>query len=174
MVITAYVVSATLAIVAYLAYGRSRRNGRGQLPPGPRPWPLLGNVTDFPPNGTPEHLHWLKHKDAYGPISAVTVMGMTLILVHDKKIAHDLLEQSSSKTSGRPSMMMANKLCGYEVIVVRQSYTSTFRRYRKFLNQEFGMRTSSANFRQLQEDEVTRQLARGLREPEKWLDHYKT
>ena len=101
-------------------------------------------------------------------------MGMTLIPIHDKDMAHDLLEQTSSKTSGRPTMVMASKLCGYESIVICQGYNPTFRRCRKYLHQTLGTKVSAAQFRDIQEIEVNRQLMRGLKEPEKWIDHFKT
>lgn len=81
---------------------------------------------------------------------------MTLVIIHDKKAAHELLEQTSSKTSGRPTMVMANKLCGYESIVACQGYTSMFRRYRKFLHQTLRTKVSAAQFRDIQEVEVNR------------------
>lgn len=165
---------AVLAVVGFAVYQKSSRNGQRKLPPGPKPLPLLGNIRDFPPDGTPEHLHWLKHKDLYGPISSVTVMGMTIVLVHDKKMAFDLLDQVASKTSGRPTMVMANKLCGYESIVVCQGYNPMFRRYRKFLHQELGTKVSAAQFQDAQYGEVNRQLVRALKEPSKFLEHYKT
>lgn len=145
-----------------------------KLPPGPKPLPLLGNIRDFPPKGTLEYQHWMAHKDLYGDISSVTVMGMTLVLIHNKEMAHELLEKMASKTSGRPTMVMANKLCGYESIVVCQGYTPTFRRYRKYLHQELGTTVSAARFRDTQEIEVGRQLVRTLKEPGKWLGHCKT
>ncbi|TDZ13611.1 Multifunctional cytochrome P450 monooxygenase [Colletotrichum spinosum] len=162
-----------LAVLSLVVYRLSSRKSRN-LPPGPRPLPLLGNIKDFPPDGTPEHLHWLKHKDLYGPISSVTVMGMTLVIVHDKELAHELLDQHAGKTSGRPSMVMANKLCGYESIVLCQGYNPMFRRYRKFLHQELGTVASAGQFRGVQEKEVNRQLVRALKEPGRWLSHYKT
>ncbi|EAQ92026.1 hypothetical protein CHGG_00261 [Chaetomium globosum CBS 148.51] len=116
----------------------------------------------------------MAHKDLYGDISSVTVMGMTLVLIHNKEMAHELLEKMASKTSGRPTMVMANKLCGYESIVVCQGYTPTFRRYRKYLHQELGTTVSAARFRDTQEIEVGRQLVRTLKEPGKWLGHCKT
>ncbi|KAI3549231.1 O-methylsterigmatocystin oxidoreductase [Colletotrichum abscissum] len=163
-----------LALASFVIYSRRRTPNQRKLPPGPKPLPLLGNIRDFPPEGTPEHLHWLKHKDLYGPISSVTVMGMTLIIVHDKNMAHELLDQNASKTSGRPSMVMANKLCGYESIVLCQGYTPMFRRYRKFLHQELGTKVSASQFRSVQECEVGRQLIRSLERPESLLEHYKT
>ncbi|KAK1770166.1 cytochrome P450 [Phialemonium atrogriseum] len=173
MAIVSLTLSGIIALVGYLIYQQSNQRGQRKLPPGPRPLPILGNIKDFPPDGTPEYRHWIKHKDLYGGVSSVTVMGMTLVLVHDKRAAHELLEQAASKTSGRPTMVMANKLCGYESIVLCQGYNSTFRRYRKYLHQELGTKVSAAQFRDVQEFEVKRQLVRTLNEPEKWLDHCK-
>jgi Cytochrome P450 len=166
-----------VALIAYLAYrysfhwaGRRRTN----LPPGPKPLPIVANAQDFPPAGVPEFQHWIKHKDLYGPISSVTVLGTTLVIIHDKKAAHDLLEQNANKTSGRPTMVFANKMCGYESIVLCQGYNSTFRHYRKLLHRELGTKVSAAQFCDIQEIEVNRQLVRALNEPGKWLEHFKT
>ncbi|OBT75491.1 hypothetical protein VF21_04923 [Pseudogymnoascus sp. 05NY08] len=164
-----------ITLIGYLIYRYSSgRSGRRNLPPGPKPLPIVGNARDFPPADVPEFQHWLKHKDLYGPVSSVTVLGTTLIVIHDKKVAHDLLEQNSIKTSGRPTMVFANQLCGYETVMVCKGYTSTFRYHRKFLHQELGTKASAAQFRDVQEIEVSRQLVRALNKPENFLDHFKT
>lgn len=163
------------ALISYVVYRfSSKGKSQSRLPPGPKPLPVLGNAQDFPPAGVPDFQHWLRHKDLYGPISSVTVLGMTLVIIHDRKAAHDLLEQNASKTSGRPTMVFANKLCGYESIVLCQGYSSTFLRYRKLLHRELGTKVSAAQFRDAQEAEVNRQLVRALKTPEKWLEHYRT
>ncbi|KAK5655749.1 hypothetical protein OQA88_5286 [Cercophora sp. LCS_1] len=100
-------------------------------------------------------------------------MGTTLVIVHDKKTAHELLDKMAIKSSGRPDMVMANKLCGYESIVVCQGYNPTFRRYRKYLHRELGTPVSAAQFCDVQELGVGRQLVRTLEEPEGWLEHCK-
>lgn len=163
-----------MAVVGYLVYQKSTSKNKSRLPPGPKPLPVLGNINDFPPPGKLEYQHWLEHKDVYGPISSVTVMGMTLVIIHDKKAAHELLDQTAAKISGRPTMVMANQLCGYEAIVVCQSYTPTFRRYRKYLHRELGTKVSAAQFQDVQEVEVNRQLVRALKHPEQWKSHLKT
>ncbi|KAL2869887.1 cytochrome P450 monooxygenase fmaG [Aspergillus lucknowensis] len=176
MAITSLTLWGTATLICYLVYQHSTRRSaqRLPLPPGPKPLPIVGNLKDFPPEGKPEYQHWINHKDRYGGISSVTLLGMTLVIIHDKKAAHELLAQSSGRTSGRPTMVMANKLCGYESIVVCQDYNARFRRCRKFLHQELGTKASAAQFNAAQEIEVNRQLVRALNEPEKWLEHFKT
>ena len=172
MQLTTLTLCATTILIFYLVY--QHYNQRNRIP-GPTPLPLVGNIKDFPPNnGVPEYQHWLKHKDLYGGISSVSVLGTTLIIIHDKKLAHELLEQSASKTSGRPTMVMANELCGYASIVLCQGYTTAFKQSRKFLHRELGTKVTAAQFQDAQESEVARQLVRTLKEPEKLLEHFQT
>jgi hypothetical protein len=164
---------AVVGLIVYKAVSSSPSQRKLRLPPGPKPLPLLGNINDLPPPGAVEHEHWLKHKDLYGPISSVTIMGKTLIIIHDAKITHDLLELASIKTSGRPTSVFANQMCGYGNVIPSQGYTGTFRYMRKLLHRELGTRTLSDRFQHLQEAEVNYQLVRTLNQPEKALEHYK-
>lgn len=176
MALAALSLLATTISILYLTYHYYfyARHDPSRIP-GPTPLPLLGNITSFPPsNDTPEYLHWLKHKDAYGPVSAVSVLGTTLIIIHDRSLAHKLLEKEASKTAGRPEMTMANELCGYKRIVLCQGYTPDFKQSRKFLHRELGTSVSAAQFRDAQESEVKRLLVRTLREPEKWVEGFGT
>jgi hypothetical protein len=77
--------------------GKARR----PLPPGPKGLPVLGNIYDLPASGTLEFVHWLEHKDRYGPISSTTALGVTFIIMHDKSMVMELMEKRGSKHSGR-------------------------------------------------------------------------
>lgn len=56
-----------LVVAIYLAKRIwAREKKRAPHPPGPRPKPIIGNITDLPPSGIQEWQHWLKHKDLYG------------------------------------------------------------------------------------------------------------
>ena len=124
----------------------------------------------MPPAGVPEFQHWLKHKDLYGPISSVTILGRTLVLIHDEKAAHDLLDNAAKKTSGRPTSKFITKMCGYEPLLFYQGHGDTVRRHRKLLHQELGTKALVARFDCAQEVEINRHLVRALHEPGKWLE----
>ena len=161
-------------VVGFLIYRACFRRAAGaSLPPGPKPLPVVGNVMDFPPKGEPEFRHWLKHKDTYGHISSVSVMGKTLVILHDKQAAEDLLERNSKKSSGRPDSEFANKLCGYGELLACQQDDDTFRRSRKLVHQQLGTNAALARFSDTQELETRRYLLRTLDEPSTLIQQLK-
>lgn len=80
------------------------------LPPGPKGIPILGNVNDLPEPGMLECHHWLKHKDLYGPISSITVLGQTFVIINDAQIALELLRDRSAIHSARPHMVFSSDM----------------------------------------------------------------
>ncbi|KJZ71432.1 hypothetical protein HIM_09156 [Hirsutella minnesotensis 3608] len=165
------VVAALLGILAYLLFSRKRASH--VRPPGPRPLPVVGNLLDFPPKGVPEFEHWLKHKDAYGPVSSVSVMGKTLVLLHGRQAAEDLLGKQSKKSSGRPEMEFANRLCGYGDLMACQQDDERFRRCRRLVHQQLGTQAALAKFSDTQELETRRFLLRVLDRPERLFKQLK-
>jgi hypothetical protein len=71
---------------------------------------LLGNVNDMPKSGMLECHHWLQHKNVYGPISSVTVLGQTFIIINDSDIAFELLRDRSAIHSSRPSLTFSGDM----------------------------------------------------------------
>lgn len=76
-------------------------------------------------------MHWLKHKDLYGtnatrggfvfgrrilttgiigPISSVTVMGQTIVIINGFDVATDLLNKRSAVYSSRPKLTFASEM----------------------------------------------------------------
>lgn len=101
-----------------------------RLPPGPKPTPIVGNISDLPPPGAQDWMHWLKHKELYGmirfvrlfhvrrflmfliigPISSITVMGQTIVIVNSLEIATELLNKRSAIYSSRPNLVFASEM----------------------------------------------------------------
>ncbi|KAJ8759093.1 hypothetical protein K2173_004099 [Erythroxylum novogranatense] len=80
----------------------SSRSKRPNLPPGPRGWPLVGNLFQFVRSGKPffEYIEDLRAK--YGPIFTVKMGTRTLIVVSDGKLAHEALIERGALFANRP------------------------------------------------------------------------
>ncbi|PHH81561.1 hypothetical protein CDD82_490 [Ophiocordyceps australis] len=164
---------ALVAVILIALLYRTRNPARHALPPGPKPLPLIGNITHLPPRNTPDHLHWLKLKD-YGPLTSLRFLGITLIVIHDASMAVDLLDRMAGVASDRPQMVFAQDLCGMGRFLVLRNWDIKARRQRRFLNQQLGPSAVAAQYRRVQESEVHKLLLRILNEPERTMEHFKT
>ncbi|KJZ72337.1 hypothetical protein HIM_08263 [Hirsutella minnesotensis 3608] len=161
-----------LVICAYLVYRyRLQKKALVGLPPGPRPLPFVGNVLDLPPKGGPEFRHWLKHKDIYGPISSVTVLGNTLIFMHGRDAAREVLEKSAPKSSGRPTLCYAVRACGYNKFLPFLQNDDNHVRGRKAIHQQMNTPAAGARASATQHIEVRRFLKRVLDQPDDLRQH---
>jgi len=98
------------AAAVLVLYGFVRivfKKAKPPLPPGPKALPLVGNLKDLPPENVSEWQHWLTHKNLYGPISSITVMGQTMIILNDHAAAVELLEKRAATYSNRVYMKFA-------------------------------------------------------------------
>ncbi|PFH58891.1 hypothetical protein XA68_13076 [Ophiocordyceps unilateralis] len=153
-----------LGIVVY--YGCFRKTAARKLPPGPKPLPLVGNINHLPPKGAPEYLHWLKHRERFGPISSVTAFGETAVILHDRQATHELLEKMTKKTSGRPLMEFANQLCGFNRLISGKQFDETCKWHRRLMHKQFGSKSIVARYHDIVEAEAKVLLWRIWREPE--------
>jgi hypothetical protein len=106
-----FLFTASVLAVAYIVNRILKSNSHNHpLPPGPKGLPLLGNVADLPPPDMLECHHWLKHKDEYGPITSLTVLGQTFVIINDARIALELLRDRSALHSGRLYMVFCSDM----------------------------------------------------------------
>ncbi|XXG99338.1 hypothetical protein Hte_005675 [Hypoxylon texense] len=151
----------------------SKHAGRPPLPPGPKGLPLVGNLNDLPAPGVFEAKHWLKHKELYGPISSLTVMGQTIVVLNDAEIARELLEKRSVIYSSRPTQVFAGQIVGWQNAIAPCLYGDRFRTHRKNVSRIIGSKTSASQFDKLQEAEVGHFLLHLLNSPERLFNHIK-
>ncbi|KAL5040935.1 hypothetical protein BDW71DRAFT_212621 [Aspergillus fruticulosus] len=144
------------------------------LPPGPPREPLIGNLRDLPSPDQKNWVHFLKHKDLYGPLSSLTVFGQTIVILNDARVAFDLLEKRSNIYSSRPRMVFAGEMVGWEHILAMQPYSDMFRAYRKAMHRVLGTKNVIAQFNELQDVEVRRFLLRVLDKPGDLVQHIRT
>ncbi|KAJ5887491.1 hypothetical protein N7495_007532 [Penicillium taxi] len=164
------VLTAAVALFFFLR-GLSSKKTLAPLPPGPPKKPLIGNLLDLPGAGQQEWIHWLKHKDLYGPLSSVSVFGQNIILINDKRIAYEILEKNSAKHSSRPHFTFAEQICGWDRAPVNQDNNAFLKTFRRAAARTIGTQASIAKYDRLIEDEMRHFLWRVLDNPKKFIDH---
>ena len=110
LLVIACILAASFAWLLARSKTRGHANHTLPLPPGPKGLPLIGNINDLPPPGSQEYLHWQNFKKRYGSLSSITIMGQTMIIIHDRNTALELMEKRASKNSGRPNMKFAMEM----------------------------------------------------------------
>lgn len=163
----------SFTIAAVYFWRRSRKATAKALPPGPTPWPIVGNILDLPAKGEPEFQHWLRFKDKYGPISSITVLGQTVILLHDKQAAMEILEKTATKSSGRPYFTFA-RMCDFHKWISFMPHDPTWRQHRKAIHQQLGTKKTASQFNDVQDLETRRLLVRLTKDPKGIFQHIRS
>jgi hypothetical protein len=166
------------------------RRKRNPLPPGPKPIPILGNIADLPAPNSQEWRHWLKYKERYGDIFSLTVMGQTLIVLHDKNAAFQLMEKRATNYSDRPwleyGMGMYARFqyncgpplsnadcnrCGFDQALPAFPYGDKLRRHRKLFHSQMGTKPILRKYDSVMELWSSRFLLLLLKDPKNLEDH---
>ncbi|KAF4120606.1 Cytochrome P450, partial [Geosmithia morbida] len=105
------------------------------------------------------------------PISSVTVMGTTMVIINDAQIAAELLEKRSSKHSSRPKQTFAGEMIGWDNSLALLPYNDRLRTYRMHMNRIIGTKPAASQFHSLQEAEVGHFLLHLLDQPEDLVPH---
>ncbi|KAI2634605.1 cytochrome protein [Xylaria nigripes] len=145
----------------------------GPLPPGPKGLPLIGSLDGLPTKDDKVWEFWTKHKDLYGPISSVKVLGTTIVVLNSPELAVELLDKRSLKYSSRPRFVFG-ELTGLGNVTPLVPYDNNLRVHRKLMHTMLGSSAAVKPYNKLQEVEVGRFLVRVLREPNLFADHLRT
>ncbi|KAF2635053.1 cytochrome P450 [Massarina eburnea CBS 473.64] len=157
--------------ILYTIYRHRNAKNALSLPPGPKGVTLLGNVNDMHKPGMLECHHWLQHKDLYGPISSVTVLGQTIVIVNDPAIAIELMRDRSAIHSSRPSQVFSCEMVGWRNATAMRPYTDTWKVHRKNITKIASTNVSISVFDRVQEAESAHFLLNVLDSPDDLFDH---
>ncbi|KAF9495887.1 cytochrome P450 [Pleurotus eryngii] len=162
-----YLIAFALAL-ALAGLKRWRSNGL-PLPPGPRGYPIIGNLLDMPS----EH-QWVKYhewsKKYNSDVIYLNVLGSPIVVLNSYKAANDLLGVRSTLYSDRPMSTMLNELLGWKTLTSFLPYGHAWRARRRAFWQEFNPEHST-NHRPKQLWYSRDLLRRLLEDPKRFLHH---
>ena len=171
----------------------ARQRSRSRLPPGPKGYPIVGNLFDlsathvwekfgawgrqyggfsflhlYPPPHNPHSRREsaLTGFSAHiGDVTYLNVLGQEMIILNSSKAAIDLLDKRSATYSDRPVLMMGGEIVGWNQSLALTQYGPRFREFRKYMNRFIGTRASVERLAPLQEKEMAKFVARVMAEP---------
>ncbi|KAI0662026.1 cytochrome P450 [Cubamyces menziesii] len=128
------------------------------LPPGPRPWPLIGNMFDLP--RLRPWRGFVTLAKTYGDIMHLRILGEHVIVIGSAEVANELLNKRSANTADRPRLA-AVYLSGQDINFATFLYGAWWRRHRRSFWQQFHPGVISRYF-PIQRESAHRFLARIL------------
>ncbi|TEB33482.1 cytochrome P450 [Coprinellus micaceus] len=173
--------STTLICVAFASFwalwGIFRRS-RVSLPhpPGPKGWPILGNLFDVP-----KEEPWAGYKDLskkYGKPRAcdmlyLNVLGQPMLILSSAKRSRDLFELRSTNYSGRPRLPMIDELGYADGGWAIMDYGPKWRKNRRTFHQYFNA-SAIPQYRPIIDHQLHRFLQWMLESPKDFEQHCMT
>jgi cytochrome P450 len=153
----------------YLIKQAVTKKSPASYPPGPRGWPLIGNILDMP-----RIKPWLTFTEwgkKYGDITHIEVLGRHIIVLNSVKTAMEMMDSKSTLYSDRPVIPMAGELVGWKDSLPFLPYGDRFVRYRRNFHQVIGSRAAVNVYNEIEEVETHRFLKRVLAKPNQLQEH---
>ncbi|THH30749.1 hypothetical protein EUX98_g3443 [Antrodiella citrinella] len=141
---------------------------RPPLPPGPKPWPIIGNMLDVPTVRPWErYREWCDKYDS--DVIFIQLPTLPMVILGSVKAATDLLEKRSQLYSDRRESQML-KLMSFNNMLPSMPYDWNWRIHRRMFHQYFNQGTVDI-FRPIQLQETRYFMARMLNSPEHTRNH---
>uniref|UniRef100_A0A5S8I0Z2 unspecific monooxygenase n=1 Tax=Oryctolagus cuniculus TaxID=9986 RepID=A0A5S8I0Z2_RABIT len=85
-----------------------QNSGRGKLPPGPTPFPIIGNILQIDAKNISKSL--TKFSERYGPVFTVYLGMRPTVVLHGYEAVKEALVDLGEEFAGRGSFPMAEKV----------------------------------------------------------------
>ncbi|XP_062167825.1 cytochrome P450 98A2-like [Alnus glutinosa] len=140
-------VSLIILLLAYKLYQRLRF----KLPPGPRPWPIVGNLYDVKPVRFRCFAEWAQ---AYGPVISVWFGSMLNVIVSNSELAKEVLKEHDQQLADRHRSRSAAKFSRDGKDLIWADYGPHYVKVRKVCTLELFSPKRLEALRPIREDEV--------------------
>ncbi|XP_009461450.1 PREDICTED: cytochrome P450 2C5-like [Nipponia nippon] len=149
-----------LSILSFLVWRTDRK--RSRLPPGPTPWPILGNLHQK--DVLPLYRTYEKLSSTYGPIFTVWLGLKPVVVLCGYEVVKDALRGHSEEFGGRPEIPLLMKLSkDYGIVSNNEKKWRELRRFTLSTLRDFGMGKSSMSQRVQQEAQHLVELLANLK-----------
>uniref|UniRef100_A0ABM5FCC2 unspecific monooxygenase n=1 Tax=Pogona vitticeps TaxID=103695 RepID=A0ABM5FCC2_9SAUR len=127
-----------LSCLLLLAVVRSRTQGKGRLPPGPTPLPLVGNILQLKTSFLSKALQQLSEK--YGPVFTVYFGGDPVVVLHGYDAIKEALTDRGDEFAPRGPLPLLDKINkGKGIIFSNGERWKVLRRFALTTLRNFGM-----------------------------------
>ncbi|XP_061360186.1 cytochrome P450 76A1-like [Gastrolobium bilobum] len=129
------VVGLILAMLAWMVWLMVlERRQLGQLPPGPRPWPVVGNIFQL---GWSPHESFTKLARKHGPIMTLWLGSMCTVVISSSEVARHMFKNNDVVLSGRKIYESMKGNHGHEGSLITSQYGTHWRMLRRLCTTEF-------------------------------------
>ncbi|KAJ0049349.1 hypothetical protein Pint_15217 [Pistacia integerrima] len=140
-----------VSVVVLLLAHRLHQWLRYKLPPGPYPWPIIGNIYHVKPDRLRSYTEWSK---IYGPIISVWVGSTLNVVVSNSELAKEVLKDNDQQLANRHRTMAGAVLSKNGKDLIWADYGPHYVKVRKLCNLELFSPKSVEALRPIREDEV--------------------
>ncbi|KAG4215773.1 hypothetical protein ERO13_A01G197300v2 [Gossypium hirsutum] len=141
-------ISTIAIILAYKLYQRLKF----KLPPGPRRWPVVGNLYDIKPVRFRCYAEWAR---AYGPIISVWFGSTLNVIVSNTELAREVLKECDQQLADRHRTRSAEKFSRDGKDLIWADYGPHYVKVRKVCTLELFSPKRLEALRPIREDKVT-------------------
>ncbi|KAI9443652.1 cytochrome P450 [Lactarius indigo] len=138
-----------------------------KLPPGPRGYPIIGNVLELRSKQWLKFTEWRKQ---YGDLIYLNAFGQPMVVLNSQKVAADLLNRRAGIYADRPRNIVASDIMTGGLLIGFVQYNDVWRRMRKAAHH--GLNKVVVNdFHRIQTKEALILASDGLNKPTEWGHH---
>jgi len=141
-----------LSFIAIFLFYTLFQRLRFKLPPGPRPWPVVGNLYDIKPVRFRCFAEWAQ---SYGPVISVWFGSTLNVIVSNSKLAKEVLKENDQQLADRHRSRSAAKFSKDGQDLIWADYGPHYVKVRKVCTLELFSPKRIEALRPIREDEVT-------------------